>query len=225
MHYAAVNLAHGGQVFLETPPEGLTIQQDAVDVHRHLARQQVQTRGTAGQGVGLPVFFHLQAVFQVAQEGIGGGQAGVFVVGKKALIAQAEEGEDGASVAHPLLASAVQALQTLHQELDVADTTGCQLAVQPAWRAALGRQFLTDALAGFADRLDGAEIERALVDQRLHKLEQGGAGLALSSGDAGLDQHLLLPVTRAVAVISARAFFRDGDLTEGSVGRRRRSTR
>src|ERR1035438_10139743 len=42
-----------------------------------------------------------------------------------------------------------------------------------------------DTLAGFADRLDGAEIERALIDERLHKLEESGAGFGLSGGDAG----------------------------------------
>ena len=81
-------------------------------------------------------------------------------------------------MAHPLLAAAVQALQALHQKLDVADAAGRQLDVEAAVRAALARaSFLADALAGFADRFDGAEIERALVDERLDEFEQGGAGL------------------------------------------------
>ena len=120
-------------------------------------------------------------------------------------------------MAHPLLASAVQALQTLHQELDIADAAGRQLDVEPAGRAALGRQFLADTLAGFTDRFDGAEIERALVDQRFYKLEKTRAGLALSSGEAGLDQHLLLPVARPLAVVSARTLLRDGDLAQCSI--------
>ena len=211
VHHAAVNLAHGGKVFLETLPEALAVQRDAVDVHRHLARQQLQTRRSIGQGVGLAVFFHLHAVFQVAQEGVSGGETRVFAVCEKALVAQTEEGDDGAAVAHPLLTAAVQALQTLHQELDVADAAGRQLHVEPAGRAALGCQFLADALAGFADGFNGAEIERALVNQRFDKLQQGGAGLALSGGEAGLDQHLLLPIARAVAVVSTRALFGDGD--------------
>ena len=95
---------------------------------------------------------------------------------------------------------------------------GVSLTSSPPCRAASGRQFLADALAGFTDRFDGAEIERALVDQRFDELEEGGAGLALSGGDARLDQHLLLPVAGALAVVKAGAFLGDGDLSQGSVG-------
>jgi hypothetical protein len=35
-------------------------------------------------------------------------------------------------VAHPRLAAAVQALQALHQKLDVADAAGSQFDIQPA---------------------------------------------------------------------------------------------
>ena len=85
--------------------------------------------------MGLAVLLHLQAVLQVAQERVGGGQPRVFAAGEKALVAQAEEREHGAAVPHPLLAAAVQALQALHQELDVADAAGRQLDVQPAVRS------------------------------------------------------------------------------------------
>ena len=95
--------------------------------------------GVGGQRVGLPVLLHLQAVFEVAQELVGRGEARVLAVGEQALVAQAEEGEQRAAVAHPRLAAAVQALQALHQELDIADAAGRELDVEPAVRAALAR--------------------------------------------------------------------------------------
>ena len=204
-------------MILQTLLEARGIQRHAVGVGGHLARQQFQPRRRVGQCVSLAILLHLQPVFQIAQEGVGGRQARVFAIGQKSLVPQAEEGEHRAAVAHPLLASAVQALQTLHQKLDVADPARRQLDVQAAGRAALGSQFFADALARFAYRFDGPEVEGALIDQRLHKLQQGGAGLALSRRDARLDQHLLLPVARAFTVVGARAFLGDGDLAQGPV--------
>jgi hypothetical protein len=74
----------------------------------------------------------LQAVLQVAQKLVGRGQARVFGIGEQPLVAQAEQRKHGAAVPHPRLAAAVQALQALHQKLDVADAAGRQLDIQPA---------------------------------------------------------------------------------------------
>ena len=82
--------------------------------------------------MGLLVFVHLQAVFHVAQELVGRGQSRVLGIGEQPLIAQAEQREHGAAVAYPRLAPAMQALQALHQKLDVADAAGSQFDVQPA---------------------------------------------------------------------------------------------
>ena len=137
-----------------------------------LRASSLQPLGVGRQRVGLPVLLQLQAVLQVAQELVGGSEARVLAAGEEALVAQAEEREHRAAVPHPRLAAAVQALQALHQELDVADAAGRELDVERRCDAAPRRQFFADALARFGDRLHGAEIERALVDQRLDELQQ-----------------------------------------------------
>ena len=55
---------------------------------------------------------------------------------------------------------------------------GVSLMSRPPARAAPRGQLLADALARLRDRLHRAEIERALVDQRLDELQQRRAGLA-----------------------------------------------
>ena len=130
--------------------------------------------------MGLPIFVHLQAVFHVAQKLVGGGQARVLGVGEQALVAQAEQREHGAAVAHPRLAPAVQALQALHQKLDVADAAGRQFDVQPAPARASRGGLFADALARLRNRFHRAKIEGTLVDQRLHEFQQGRAGLRLA---------------------------------------------
>jgi hypothetical protein len=116
-------------------------------------------------------------MFHVAQKLVGRGEARVLGIGEQPLVAQAEQREHGAAVAHPRLAPAVQALQALHQKLDVADAAGSQLDIQPAFAALLGGGFFADALAGFRHGFHGAKIERTLVNQRLHEFQQARAGL------------------------------------------------
>ena len=80
--------------------------------------------GVRGQRVRLAVLVHLQAMFHVAQELVGGAQPRVLARGEKSLVPQAAERQQGAAVAHPGLAAAVQALQALDQKLDIADAAG-----------------------------------------------------------------------------------------------------
>ena len=97
--------------------------------------------GSSGQRVSLAIVVQLQAMFEVAQELVGGGEPRIFGAGEKAFIAQAEERDHGAAVAYPRLAAAVQALQALHQELDIADAAGRELDIEAAGGdRALGRQ-------------------------------------------------------------------------------------
>jgi hypothetical protein len=74
-----------------------------------------------GEGVGLAVVFELEAMFEVAEELVGAGEAAVFDGGEELFIVEAGEGEHGAAVADPGFAAAVEALEALDEELDVAD--------------------------------------------------------------------------------------------------------
>src|SRR5258708_39938867 len=119
---------------------------------------------------------------------------------------QPDEGEARPSMADPGLAAAVQALQALHQEFDVADSAWTELDIESGVGrrgrfAGPGRQLLTDAVARLGDRFDGAEIGGGRIDHRLDEIEQLAAELAVSGRDASLDEHLQLPVAAAAAVV------------------------
>jgi len=79
-----------------------------------------------------------------------------------------------------LIATAMQTLQALHQEFDIANAAGRQLDIQAIAQPAFGRRLLVDALPRFGNRLHRAKIQRALINQGLHEIQQGGAGLTLS---------------------------------------------
>jgi hypothetical protein len=82
-----------------------------------------------GEGVGLAVVFELEAVFEVAEELVGAGEAAVFDGGEELFIVEAGEGEHGAAVADPGFAAAVEALETLDEEFDIADAAGGEFYV------------------------------------------------------------------------------------------------
>ena len=106
---------------------------------------------------------------------------------------------------HPGFAAAVQPLQALHQELDVANAAGGQLDVDAAARMAPRGHLFADPLPRFGYRFHRPEIERGLVNQRLDELQQRRARLRLARRHARLDQHLLFPVARPLAVVISRA--------------------
>ena len=103
---------------------------------RHLARQHIQFFGIGGQRMRLPVVVELQAVFEVPQKLVGGGQARVFAGREQILIVQPRQREQGAAVPHPELAAAMQPLQALHQKLDIANAAGRQLDIESGMRRA-----------------------------------------------------------------------------------------
>src|SRR4051794_33634989 len=156
-------------------------------------------------------------MLDAAEELVSGGEARVLAGGEQLFVAETGEGEHRAAVAHPGHAAAVQALQALHEELDVADAAGGELNVESAAGAA-GGHLLADALAGFGDGLDGAEVEGALVYEGLDEIEETLAGGAVAGGDARFNEHLLLPISGALRVVGAGAVFGDADLAARAVG-------
>jgi hypothetical protein len=72
--------------------------------------------------VSLSIVYQLQTMFDVPQKLVCRYEARVFHFRQQILVLQSKEGQHGTAVANPWLSPAVQALQTLHQELDVADT-------------------------------------------------------------------------------------------------------
>ena len=115
---------------MQARAHGLRRKAIARGIGGHLARQNLEAFRIGGQRVRLPVLFHLQAVFQVAQELVSRGQARIFGAREQALVAQPQQRDHGAAMAHPLVAPAVQTLQALCQKFDIADAAGRQLDIE-----------------------------------------------------------------------------------------------
>src|SRR3954471_24177962 len=74
----------------------------------------------------------LQPMFHLAQEGIGKRELVEIASAEVLLVVQLAEREQGAARAQPALLAAIDALQALHQELDVADAAAVELHVHAA---------------------------------------------------------------------------------------------
>jgi hypothetical protein len=107
-----------------------------------LTRQHLELFRFHWQRMSLPVLVELQAVFQVAQELVGGCQAAILGPREQPLIVQPEKREQSSAVPDPRLAPSVQALQALHQKLDIPDPPVRQLNVNPGRTGAAGRKLL-----------------------------------------------------------------------------------
>ena len=71
----------------------------------------------------------------------------------RSLSRRSEERLQRTAVAHPGFPTAVQALQALHQELDIANPAGRKFHIEIA-AAALAHQFLVNALTRNRDSFD-----------------------------------------------------------------------
>jgi hypothetical protein len=187
------------------------------EIEGHAAGEEGEEVWAVGEGVGLAVAGELEAVFEVAEEEVGGGEAGVFGVGEEVFVAEADEGEKGGGIAEPGGAAAVDALEALDEEFDIADAAPGEFDIE-ALRAAAGVEFLVDAFAGFGHGLDGGEVEGGGVDHGLDPLEEVAARGAFAGGDAGLEEHLEFPVAGAGAVVLFGGIEGDADLAEAAIG-------
>jgi hypothetical protein len=171
-----------------------------------------------GERMGLAIVFKLEAMFEVAEELIGAGEAAVFDGGEELLIAKAGEGEHGAAVADPGFAAAVEALEALDEELDIADAAGGELDVDFGGVELAGGELFVDAEAGLGDGFDGGEVERRGIDERFDEGEEGAAGGGVAGGDAGLDEHLEFPVAAAGLVVGLGGFEGHDDFAVAAFG-------
>jgi len=187
------------------------------EIEGHAAGEEGEEVWAVGEGVGLAVAGELEAVFEVAEEEVGGGEAGVFGVGEEVFVAKADEGKEGGGIAEPGGAAAVDALEALDEEFDIADAAPGEFDIE-ALGAAAGVEFLVDAFAGFGHGLDGGEIEGGGVDHGLDPLEEVAARGAFAGGDAGLEEHLEFPVAGAGAVVLFGGVEGDADFAEAAIG-------
>ena len=104
----------------------------------------------------LAILGELKPVFEVAQEPVSRHEAAELGGRQHIFVAQTREREHGSTVPHPGDAPAMQALQALHQKLDIADAAGSELDIECRLAQFPATEFLADALTGDGDSLDGA---------------------------------------------------------------------
>src|SRR5712671_2687433 len=90
----------------------------------HPSGKQIQIARRGWQRVCLAIVGELQTVFEIAQEAVCGNQAAIFGGRQQVLVIQPAKRKQSAAMSNPGNAATVQSLQTLDQELNVADSPG-----------------------------------------------------------------------------------------------------
>ena len=198
---------------------------------RRAIRQPVEPRDRVerrpgGQGMGLLVLDHLQAVLDHPQPVIGLAQH-ARVVGRDDP-RRRQRIERGARAAHPQrgIAPAVDQLVRLGEEFDLADAPAPQLDVEPRPRFARTRVARADPRGQPADLADRPEIEAAAPHERADLAEEPLARGDIARCRARADERRALPRQRTrFRSASARASSGIASGLTSLAGRSRRSTR
>lgn len=112
----------------------------------------------------------LQAMLDGAQQSVGRAQLAKLSVANVSLVMQLLQGDQRPTGAQPWLASAMHALQTLHQKLNFAQASRPILHVHTG--VALADNAAPDSFEGTGRGLDGREAERLAIDQLLNLLHE-----------------------------------------------------
>ena len=186
-----------------------------VAAHAHLHRHSAHCFLGTGQLVRLPVVGHLQAMLDLAQEPVGVEQLAVVPRGKIALLLEPVQCVHGSAAAQEPVLSAVEPLETLDEELDVANPAGVELDVE---RSAPPPAVLLNAVPGLGDLVDLREVGGRLIDPGPQPVEELPAQLEVSARRPGLEEHLQLPVPSPVEVVVHRRRDRQDQLSGPAFG-------
>ncbi len=121
---------------------------------------------------------------------------------------------ESGSGANPRLAAAVQALQTLHDEFDIANSAGGEFHVPECGVIAglrIAAQLARNFFARANDRAKRDEIKFRAIDKRLHFADKFISGDDVARGTARLDEHLQFPLARRSAIVGKRGFNAGGE--------------
>ena len=174
----------------------------------HPPGELVQLRGAFRQPVRLPVEEQLQPVLDLAQEAVRVVEGAVLLVRQAPGRGQRLQRRQRGALPHRGQVAAVEQLQELHGELDVADAAAAGLDVALALPG-VARLALHPPL----HRLDLVDLrggQVAAVDERLQGVDQLLAQGAVAGDGAELDQRLPLPGAAEVVVVGQRAGQRPG---------------
>ncbi len=155
------------------------------------------------QKVRLQVTHQLQAMLDAAQETIGVLENAIFLVGNATGVSQRLHRLEGIALADLGQIAAVEQLQELDGEFDVADAADAGLDLGVAVAVAVG--FLLDAPLQGLDAVNLAGGEILAVDERLDGLEKLLAQAHVAGAGPNLDEGLAFPGAAERVVISQSA--------------------
>ncbi len=145
-----------------------------------------------GQRMRLRVVEILEPMLEAAQENVCGGELGDGGLGELPPRAERRQHLERGARAQSRIAPAADQLETLRDELDLADAAGPELDVA---REVAARDLLPDLRVELAHRVDGAEVEVLPEHERLRDLRELGTHPLVAAGDhARLDPRVPLPL-------------------------------
>ena len=164
----------------------------------HARRNPGAVRLVQRQHVLLPVGDLLQAMLDGTQEPVRGAQRRDRMVRQQAELPETREHRQEAPVAQRGISPAPHHLERLRRELDLPDPAGTVL--HAVLHALAGDLLLHHHLQG-AQRLEGAEVDVAPVDERTQALQQLGRQHHVAADRAGPDERVTLPVATVGLVV------------------------
>src|SRR5882724_9893232 len=114
----------------------------------------------------------LQKMFYPTQELISTAEVVKIFATQVTLVMQLLQREHGSAGAQPFFSSTVDALQALHQELDVADTAAVELDVDAARLDCCLLATCANLLQRLERGLDGGKVDLLGVDARLNSADE-----------------------------------------------------
>ena len=172
--------------------------------------------GVARELVRLQVANHLQAMLEASQEPVRVGQDVRVGAPDEALIGQCLERAERVRLAEAFVAAAVDQLEELHGELDVADAAAAALQLDGLLP---GRtHVLLDARLRRAHVLDGAGRQNGREHQRGDVLDERRADPRVTRDRARLQQRLPLPGRCVLLVVVGHPLQRPGQRARAALG-------
>ncbi len=159
--------------------------------------------------VGLQVAHHLEPVLQPAQEPVGVGEGVGVLLRDVALVRERRECGERVGLAETPIPAAMDDLEELDGELDVADAAAAAFDLRELLAATPDVLLEPDLRA--ADLVDRGLVEVARIRELAHALDERGGEGQVARGGARLDHRLAFPGGGFALVVRERRSERSGE--------------
>jgi len=157
----------------------------------HAFGQSSEAGWVIGKGETGYILLKLEVVFEVPEENVGLGQSGAFLFAQITSGLKGVQGFQGANLADPRVLKAMDELQELDGEFNVANAAITLLDV--GLFCALGNGALFEAAFGFSNGGDGSEVELLTISDSFGQGFKPPSQFGVASDEAGFEQGLSLP--------------------------------